>query len=91
MGLASYSLREFTQAKAIAMTKRAGLDYICFKSMHLPLSATPKELENIAKKVNDAGLTLYGGTHPACGNVNNYNVGGQFVITQTGDESAFRG
>ena len=61
LGLASYSLREFTQAKSIAMTKRAGLDYICFKSMHLPLSATPKELENSAKKVNDAGLTLYGG------------------------------
>jgi sugar phosphate isomerase/epimerase len=61
LGLASYSLREFTQAKAIAMTKRAGLDYICFKSMHLPLSATPKELKNSAKKVNDAGLTLYGG------------------------------
>lgn len=61
LGLASYSLREFTQAKTIAMAKRAGLNYMCFKSMHLPLSSTVQELKTGAKKVSDAGLTLYGG------------------------------
>lgn len=61
LGLASYSLREFTQAKTIAMAKRAGLNYMCFKSMHLPLSSTVQELKAGAKKVSDAGLTLYGG------------------------------
>jgi len=61
LGLASYSLREFTQTKTIAMAKRAGLDYMCFKSMHLPLSSTVQELKAGAKKVSDAGLTLYGG------------------------------
>lgn len=60
LGLASYSVRNFTQAKAIAMAKRAGLDYMCFKSMHLPLSATETELKNSAKKVSEAGLELYG-------------------------------
>jgi sugar phosphate isomerase/epimerase len=60
LGLASYSLRNFTQAKAIAMAKRAGLDFICFKSMHLPLSSTKKEIEGSAKRVADAGLSLYG-------------------------------
>jgi sugar phosphate isomerase/epimerase len=60
LGLASYSLRNFTQAKAIAMAKRAGLDYMCFKSMHLPLSATETELKESAKIVSEAGLALYG-------------------------------
>ncbi|MCK5470593.1 MAG: twin-arginine translocation signal domain-containing protein, partial [Cyclobacteriaceae bacterium] len=34
LGLASYSLRKFNQEETIAMAKRAGLDYMCFKSMH---------------------------------------------------------
>ncbi len=61
LGLASYTLRKFTQAKAIAMTKRLDLDYMCFKSMHLPLSSTKQELENSAKRVAEAGLQLYAG------------------------------
>ena len=60
LGLASYSLRNFTQAKAIAMVKRVGLEYMCFKSMHLPLSATKDEIGGSAKRVKDAGLELYG-------------------------------
>ena len=60
LGLASYSLRKFTQEKTIAMAKRVGLDYMCFKSMHLPLSATKDEIGSSAKKVSDAGLQLYG-------------------------------
>ena len=60
LGLASYSLRKFTQEKTIAMAKRVGLDYLCFKSMHLPLSATQEELKSSAKRVSDAGLQLYG-------------------------------
>ena len=61
LGLASYSLRDFTQTKAIAMAKRAGLDYICFKSMHLPLSASEKELNDSASRVSKEGMKLYGG------------------------------
>lgn len=61
LGLASYSLRKFDQAQTIAMTKRAGLDYICFKSMHLPLDSSTEELKSSAKKVQAAGLNLYGG------------------------------
>jgi len=61
LGLASYSLRKFDQAQTIAMTKRAGLDYICFKSMHLPLDASPEELKEGAANVKAAGLDLYAG------------------------------
>jgi sugar phosphate isomerase/epimerase len=60
LGLASYSLRKFTQEKTIAMAKRVGLEYMCFKSMHLPLSATIEEIGSSAKRVKDAGLELYG-------------------------------
>ncbi len=61
LGLASYSFRKFDQAQTIAMTKRAGLDYICFKSMHLPLDASVEDLKEGAKAVSDAGMNLYGG------------------------------
>lgn len=60
LGLASYSLRKFSQEQTIAMTKRVGLDFLCFKSMHLPMDASPDELKSSAKRVSDAGLKLYG-------------------------------
>lgn len=61
LGLASYSLRKFTQAQTISMAKRAGLEYMCFKSMHLPLYAPDYELQKGAKNVKSAGMKLYGG------------------------------
>lgn len=61
LGLASYSLRKFNQEETIAMAKRAGLNYMCFKSMHLPLDSTIDDLKSGAKKVKDAGQQLYGG------------------------------
>ena len=61
LGLASYSLRKFDQTQTIAMAKRAGLDYMCFKSMHLPLDSTANKIKDASKNVGAAGLTLYGG------------------------------
>ncbi len=61
LGLASYSLRKFSQAEAILMAKRAGLTEMCFKSMHLPLEAPVAELKAASKKLTDAGMTLYAG------------------------------
>ena len=61
LGLASYSLRKFDQAKTIAMAKRAGLDFMCFKSMHLPLDSTADQLKAGATNVKNAGMRLYGG------------------------------
>jgi len=61
LGLASYSLRKFSQEDTIRMTKRAGLTYMCYKSMHLPLDAPVAELQAAPKKLIDAGLTLYAG------------------------------
>jgi len=61
LGLASYTLREFNLDDALAMTKRVGLKYICFKSMHLELNSTPAQIRETVQKVKDAGLILYGG------------------------------
>jgi len=47
LGLTSYTLREFNLDDTIAMTKRVGLKYICFKSMHLPLDSSPEQITQI--------------------------------------------
>ena len=61
LGLASYTLREFNLDETLAMTKRVGLKYICFKSMHLPLDSTQAQIRSVVAKVKEAGLILYGG------------------------------
>ncbi|MFH1717757.1 MAG: TIM barrel protein [Planctomycetota bacterium] len=61
LGLASYTLRKFDLDQTLAMTKRVGLKYICFKSMHLELDSTPAQIEATVAKVKEASLILYGG------------------------------
>ena len=61
LGLASYTLRKFKLDETLAMTRRVGLKYICFKSMHLELDSTPAQIEAAVAKVKKAGLILYGG------------------------------
>ncbi|MFB0553542.1 MAG: sugar phosphate isomerase/epimerase family protein [Phycisphaerae bacterium] len=61
LGLASYTLRKFNLDDTLAMTKRVGLKYICFKSFHLPLDSTPAQIRDVVTKVKEAGLILYGG------------------------------
>ncbi|MBN1805704.1 MAG: sugar phosphate isomerase/epimerase [Sedimentisphaerales bacterium] len=61
LGLASYTLRKFNLDDTLAMTKRLGLKYVCFKSCHLPLDSTPDHIRAVVEKVEDAGLMLYGG------------------------------
>jgi len=61
LGLASYTLREFNLEDTLAMTRRVGLKYICFKDFHLAMDSTPAQIETTVQKVKDAGLVLYGG------------------------------
>lgn len=61
LGLASYTLRKFDLDKTLAMTKRVGLKYLCFKDVHLKLDSTPEQIQAAVQKVKDAGLILYGG------------------------------
>lgn len=61
LGLASYTLRKFSLEDTLAMTKKVGLKYICFKSMHMELDSTPEQIAATVAKVKEAGLILYGG------------------------------
>lgn len=61
LGLASYTLREFNLEDTLAMTRRVGLKYICFKDFHLAMDSTPAQIRDTVQKVKDAGLVLYGG------------------------------
>ncbi len=60
LGIASYTFREFSLEDTIAMTGRLKVPKLCLKSMHLPLDASPEELQTSAAKVRDAGIELYG-------------------------------
>ena len=60
LGLASYTLRKFDLDQTLAMTQRAGLKNIAFKSMHLALDSTPQQIAAVVKQVKQASLELYG-------------------------------
>ncbi|MBT29807.1 MAG: xylose isomerase [Thalassobius sp.] len=60
LGLASYTLRSLSLDETLKVAKRLQLNSIAFKSMHLPLESSPETLKEVAMKVKNAGLDLYG-------------------------------
>jgi len=60
LGLASYTFRKFSRAETIAAAKKIGLNHLCLKDFHLPLSATDEECAVAAAECRAAGITLYG-------------------------------
>lgn len=69
LGAASYTFRNFDRAKTIAMSQRAGFERICFKDMHLKMTATNAECAAATEECTKAGLSLY-----ACGVVSMRNA-----------------
>jgi len=61
LGIASYTFLKFSLDQTLAMTARVGLKYVCLKSFHLALNATPEQIAEAAEKVKAAGMELYGG------------------------------
>ena len=61
LGVASYSLRNFSRAQAIEMTKALGTRYINLKSVHLPYEVSPAEIAAARQEVEAAGLLIVGG------------------------------
>jgi sugar phosphate isomerase/epimerase len=61
LGVASYSLRNFSRQMAIDMTKSLGVRYINFKSVHLAYEASPDEFAKARDELTAAGLELVGG------------------------------
>ncbi len=60
LGVASYTLRAFTQEQALDMTVRCGVHRITFKSMHLPLDSDQATMEATLALCKEKGVTLYG-------------------------------
>jgi sugar phosphate isomerase/epimerase len=61
LGVASYSLRNFSRAQAIQMTKALGTRFINLKSVHLPYETPPAEIAAARQEVEAAGLEIVGG------------------------------
>lgn len=61
LGMASYTFRKFGLDECLSMTKKLGLKRIAFKSFHLPLDASAETFSSTLKKIEQAGLELYGG------------------------------
>ena len=62
IGVHTYSLRKFSFADAVRMTKEFGVRYIGLNPVHLPLDSSMDSLANAKAHIQDAGLTLL-----ACG------------------------
>lgn len=60
LGVASYTLREFSMEEALEMTLRCGVDRITFKSMHLPLDSDQESIERAVALCKQKGIELYG-------------------------------
>jgi sugar phosphate isomerase/epimerase len=61
LGVASYSLREFSLEKALEMIKTLRTPYVNFKSMHVPYEKSPEELDALRKSIEAQGFTIVGG------------------------------
>lgn len=61
LGVASYSLREFTLEQALDMTVRCGISRMSLKSMHLPLDSNKETIQKAIAKCKEKGITVYGG------------------------------
>lgn len=61
LGVASYSLREFSRGLAIRMIKQLNVPYVSIKEFHLPYRSTPEELARGAGDFRKAGIEIAGG------------------------------
>ena len=61
LGVASYSLREFSLDQALEMAKTLGVTHITFKDVHLPRTDPPETTRALATKIKAAGITIMGG------------------------------
>src|SRR5689334_21290707 len=61
IGLASYSLRKFPLEKVIEVCKQADISQISLKSVHLPLTAKPDEIQAVLSKLDAAGISVVSG------------------------------
>lgn len=61
LGVASYSLREFSRAEAIKMLKQLGVSNVSIKSFHLPYETPAAELAAGSDEFRNAGMNVLSG------------------------------
>jgi sugar phosphate isomerase/epimerase len=61
LGVASYSMREFTLDQALEMARKLGVTYMTFKDVHIPRTDPPATTRALAAKIKAAGFTIMGG------------------------------
>src|SRR5688572_18874940 len=61
LGVASYSMREFTLDEALAMAEKLGVTSMTFKDVHLPRTDPPETTRALSAKIRAAGITIMGG------------------------------
>ena len=61
LGIATYSLRKFSRAQAIAMLKQMNVKYVNIKDVHLAMNASPEEIRAGRKEFEDSGFIIEGG------------------------------
>jgi sugar phosphate isomerase/epimerase len=61
LGVASYSMREFTLDQTLEMAKTLGVKYMTFKDVHIPRSDPPEATRALRRKIEAAGITIMGG------------------------------
>ena len=61
IGVASYSMREFTLDQALDMAKTLGVKYMTFKDVHIPRTDPPEATRALRAKIEAAGITIMGG------------------------------
>jgi sugar phosphate isomerase/epimerase len=61
LGVATYSLREFSRTEAIAILKALGVQYVNVKSMHMPYESSVEELKAARAEFEAAGLRIIAG------------------------------
>lgn len=61
LGVASYSMREFTLDRALEMARALGVTSMTFKDVHIPRTDPPEITRALSAKIRAAGITIRGG------------------------------
>jgi sugar phosphate isomerase/epimerase len=61
LGVASYSMREFTLDQALEMARTLGVTRMTFKDVHVPRTDPPEATRALRAKIEAAGITIMGG------------------------------
>ncbi len=61
LGVATYSLREFSRSEAIEMVQALGVETVSVKSFHLPYELSSEEMAAAVDEFHKAGLTIESG------------------------------